>query len=83
MTTREHVDYWRNQKMKTKEILLILKNIKREMNIQPAEKVLDKYIQIHEDELQEALETYDYYLGEEIKNEGAIRLPKRDSGESK
>lgn len=72
MTNREHVDYWRNQKMKTKEILLILKNIKREMNIQPAEKVLDKYIQIHEDELQEALETYDYYLGEEIKNESAI-----------
>ena len=72
MTTKEHVDYWRNQKMKTKEILLILKNIKREMNIQPAEKVLDKYIQIHEDELQEALETYDYYLGEEIKNESAI-----------
>lgn len=82
MTTREHVDYWRNQKMKTKEILLILKNIKREMNIQPAEKVLDKYIQIHEDELQEALEIYDYYLGEEIKNESAIWLPKRDSRES-
>ena len=72
MTTREHVDYWRNQKMKSKEIILILKNIKREMNIQPVEKVLDKYIQIHEDELQEALETYDYYLGEEIKNESAI-----------
>ncbi len=72
MTTREHVDYWRNQKMKTKEILLILKNIKREMNIQPAEKVLDKYIQIQEDELQEALEIYDYYLGKEIKNESAI-----------
>ena len=72
MTTREHVDYWRNQKMKTKEILSILKNIKREMNIQPAEKVLDKYIQIHEDELQEALEIYDYYLEEEIKNESAI-----------
>ena len=72
MTTRENIDYWRNQKMKTKEIILILKNIKREMNIQPAEKVLDKYIQIHEDELQEALETYDYYLGEEIKNESAI-----------
>lgn len=72
MTTREHVDYWRNQKMKSKEILLILKNIKREMNIQPAEKVLDKYIQIHENELQEALEIYDYYLGEEIKNESAI-----------
>ena len=46
MTNREHIDYWRNQKMKTKEILLILKNIKREMNIQPAEKILDKYIQI-------------------------------------
>ena len=58
-------------------------NIKREMNIQPAEKVLNKYIQIHEDELQEALEIYDYYLGEEIKNESAIWLPKRDSGESK
>ena len=72
MTTREHLDYWRNQKMKTKEILLILKNIKREMNIQPAEKVLDKYIQIHEDELKEALEIYDYYLEEEIKNESAI-----------
>ena len=72
MTTREHVDYWRNQKMKSKEILLILKNIKREMNIQPAEKVLDKYIQIQEDELQEALEIYDYYLGEEIKNESTI-----------
>lgn len=72
MTNREHVDYWRNQKMKTKEILLILKNIKREINIQPAEKILDKYIQIHEDELQEALEAYDYYLGEEIKNESAI-----------
>ena len=83
MTTREHVDYWRNQKMKSKEILLILKNIKREMNIQPAEKVLDKYIQIQEDELQEALEIYDYYLGEEIKNESTIWLPKRDSGESK
>ena len=82
MTTREHVDYWRNQKMKTKEILLILKNIKREMNIQPAEKVLDKYIQIHEDELQEALETYDYYLGEEIKNESVIRLSERNSSES-
>ena len=72
MTTREHVDYWRNQKKKSKEILLILKNIKREMNIQPAEKVLDKYIQIQEDELQEALEIYDYYLGEEIKNESTI-----------
>ena len=82
MTTREHIDYWRNQKMKTKEILLILKNIKREMNIQPAEKVLDKYIQIHEDELQEALETYDYYLGEEIKNENVIRLSEGNSSES-
>lgn len=82
MTTREHVDYWRNQKMKTKEVLLILKNIKREMNIQPAEKVLDKYIQIHEDELKEALESYDYYLGEEIKNESAIRLSEGNSSES-
>ena len=72
MTTREQMEYWRNQKMKTKEILLILKNIKGEMNIQPAEKVLDKYIQIQEDELQEALEIYDYYLGEEIKNESTI-----------
>lgn len=82
MTNREHVDYWRNQKMKTKEILLILKNIKREMNIQPPEKILDKYIQIHEDELKEALEAYDYYLGEEIKNESAIRLSEGNSSES-
>lgn len=83
MTTREQMEYWRNQKMKTKEILLILKNIKGEMNIQPPKKVLDKYIKIHEEELQEAIEVYDYYLGEEIKNEDTIRLSSRNSEESK
>ena len=79
MTTREHLNYWRNQKMKTKEILLILKNIKGEMNIQPPEKVLNKYIKIQEEELEEAKEAYDYYLEEEMKNESSIRLSKRDS----
>jgi hypothetical protein len=72
MTTKEQMEYWRNQKMKSNEILLILKNIKREMNIQPSEKVLDKYIKIHEEELEEAKEAYNYYLEEEIKNEDLI-----------
>lgn len=72
MTTREHVDYWRNQKMKTKEILLILKNIKREMNIQNPKKVLDRYIEKQTEALEEANEAYDYYLKEEIKNEDFI-----------
>lgn len=73
MTDREMMEYWRNQKMKTKEILLILKNIKGEMNIQPPKKVIDKYIKIHEEELQEALSAYGYYLHEEIKKEQLIR----------
>lgn len=72
MTTREHVDYWRNQKMKTKEILLILKNIKREMNIQNPKKVLDRYIEKQTEALEEENEAYDYYLKEEIKNEDFI-----------
>lgn len=83
MTTKEQMEYWRNQKMKSNEILLILKNIKREMNIQPPEKVLDKYIKIHEEELEEAKEAYNYYLEEEIKNEDVIRLSSRNSEESK
>lgn len=72
MTNREHVDYWRNQKMKTKEILLILNNIKREMNIQNHKKVLDRYIEKQTEALEEANEAYDYYLKEEIKNEDFI-----------
>lgn len=72
MTNRERVDYWRNQKMKTKEILLILNNIKREMNIQNHKKVLDRYIEKQTEALEEANEAYDYYLKEEIKNEDFI-----------
>lgn len=72
MTTREHVDYWRNQKMKTKEILLILKNIKREMNIQDPKKVLERHIKNMNEELQEAIEVYEFYLTEECKNENLI-----------
>ena len=72
MKNKDHLDFWRNEKMKITDVIQMLNNIKREMNIQPAEKVLDKYIQIHENELQEALEIYDYYLGKEIKNESAI-----------
>lgn len=68
--------------MKDKEILLILKNIRGEMNIQSPKKVLDKYIKIHEEELQEAVESYEYYLGEEIKNEDTIQVSRRDSEES-
>ena len=76
------MEYWRNQKMKDKEILLILKNIRGEMNIQSPKKVLDKYIKIHEEELQEAVEFYEYYLGEEIKNEDTIQVSRRHSEES-
>lgn len=72
MTNREHVDYWRNQKMKTKEILLILNNIKREMNIQNPKKVLDRYIEKQTEALQEAIESYEFYLTEECKNENFI-----------
>lgn len=72
MTNKDQLDYWRNQKMKTREILLILKNIKCEMNIQPPKKVLDKYIKIHEEELQENIENYKYYLLEAINDENII-----------
>lgn len=82
MTDRERMEYWRNQKMKTKEILLILKNIKGEMNIQPPEKVLNKYIKIHEEELEESIEAYDYYSKEVYKNEEAIRLSTKNSRHS-
>lgn len=73
MTDREMMEYWRNQKMKTKEILLILKNIKGEMNIQPPKKVLDKYIKIHEEELEEAIEAYEYYLDKQLETERLIK----------
>ena len=73
MTDREMMEYWRTQKMKTKEILLILKNIKGEMNIQPPKKVLDKYIKIHEEELQEAIESYEYYLDKQVEKERLIK----------
>jgi hypothetical protein len=72
MTNKERMEYWRTQKMKTKEILLILNNIKREMNIQPPEKVLNKYIKIHEEELDEAVEAYNHYLEEVYKDEETI-----------
>lgn len=67
------MEYWRTQKMKTKEILLILKNIKGEMNIQSPKKVLDKYIKIHEEELEEALESYEYYLDKQVEKERLIK----------
>ena len=68
--------------MKDKEILLILKNIRGEINIQSPKKVLDKYIKIHEEELQEAVESYEYYLEEEIKNEDTVQVSRRHSEES-
>lgn len=72
MTTREHVDYWRNEKMKITDVIQMLNNIKREMNIQNPRKVLDRYIEKQTEALEEANEAYDYYLKEEIKNEDFI-----------
>lgn len=67
------MEYWRNQQMKTRGILIILNNIKGEMNIQPPKKVIDKYIKIHEEELEEALEAYEYYLDEQVRKEQLLR----------
>lgn len=73
MTDKEMMEYWRNQQMKTRGILIILNNIKGEMNIQPPKKVIDKYIKIYEEELQEALESYEYYLDEQVRKEQLLR----------
>lgn len=83
MENKDRLDFWRNEKMKIVDVIQMLNNIKREMNIQNPKKVLDRYIEKQTEALEEANEAYDYYLKEEIKNESAIRLPKRDSGESK
>lgn len=72
MDDKQRMYYWRNQKMKVEEVLNLLKNIKKEMNIQPAEKVINKHINIYEEALEEAIECYEFYLGEEIKDESII-----------
>ena len=41
MDDKQRMYYWRNQKMKIEEIMDLLKKIKKEMNIQPAEKVIN------------------------------------------
>ena len=83
MKNKDLLDFWRKEKMKITDVIQMLNNIKKEMNIQNPKKVLDRYIEKQTEALEEANEAYDYYLKEEIKNESVIRLPKRDSGESK
>ena len=72
MTDRERMYYWRNQKREVEEIIDLLKKIKKEMNIQPAEKVINKHIKIYEEALEEAVEAYEYYLEEVYKNENSV-----------
>lgn len=69
MDDKQRMYYWRNQKMKIEEIMDLLKKIKKEMNIQPAEKVINKQIKIYEEALEEAIEAYEYYLDEVYKND--------------
>lgn len=69
MDDKQRMYYWRNQKMKIEEIMDLLKKIKKEMNIQPAEKVINKHINIYEEALEEAIEAYEYYLNEVYKND--------------
>lgn len=69
MDDKQRMYYWRNQKMKIEEIMDLLKKIKKEMNIQPAEKVINKHINIYEEALEEAIEAYEYYLDEVYKND--------------
>ena len=59
---KDKLNYWKNQKFKNQEILELLKNIKKEMNIQSPEKVIDKYIKNKEEDLLESIEAYEYYL---------------------
>ena len=72
MEDRKQLDFWRDQKNKIINNIQLLTQIKKEMNIQDPKKVLERHIKNMNEELQEALETYDYYLEEEIKNESAI-----------
>lgn len=72
MDDKQRMYYWRNQKMKVEEVLNLLKKIKKEMNIQPAEKVINKHIKIYEEALEEAIEAYEYYLEEVYKNENSV-----------
>ena len=72
MENKDPLDFWRNEKTKIVDVIQMLNNIKREMNIQNPKKVLDRYIEKQTEALEEANEAYDYYLKEEIKNEDFI-----------
>ena len=72
MKNKDRLDFWRNEKMKITDVIQMLNNIKREMNIQNPKKVLDRYIEKQTEALEEANEAYNYYLKEEIKNEDFI-----------
>ena len=72
MKDREQLDYWRDQMFKIQKIIQLLKSIKRDMNIQDPKKVIERYIKNQDKELKEAIECYEFYLGEEVKNESIV-----------
>ena len=72
MQDREQLNYWRDQMFKIQKIIQLLKDIKRDMNIQDPKKVIERYIKNQDKELEEAIECYEFYLGEEIKDESIV-----------
>lgn len=72
MEDRKQLDFWRDQKNKIINNIRLLTQIKKEMNIQDPKKVLERHIKNMNEELQEAIEAYEFYLTEECKNENFI-----------
>lgn len=72
MEDRKQLDFWRDQKNKIINNIQLLIQIKKEMNIQDPKKVLERHIKNMNEELQEAIESYEFYLTEECKNENFI-----------
>ena len=72
MEDKEQLYFWRDQKNKIIDKIQLLTQIKKEMNIQDPKKVLDRNIKKMNEELQEAIEAYEFYLMEEPKDENFI-----------
>ena len=72
MEDKKQLDFWRDEKNKIINNIQLLTQIKKEMNIQDPKKVLDRHIKKMNEELQEAIEAYEFYLMEEYKNENFI-----------
>lgn len=72
MTDENELKYWREEKFKIQKTIELLKEIKRDMNIQDPKKVIERYIKKQEDELEEANECYEFYIVREIENESII-----------